>query len=110
MCKPCYTKENPSKPLERTPIKKSTTRLPSVSQQQKERNRIYKDLRDEYLKTHGICECCNQAIAEDIHHKAGRIGDNLFKHFLAVCRPCHQRIEENPEWAKDNGFSISRLT
>jgi hypothetical protein len=30
--------------------------------------------------------------------------------WLAVCRNCHTFIEENPEAAKEMGFSESRLT
>ena len=47
----------------------------------------------------------------DVHHKAGRIGDNYLNisTWLAVCRPCHSWIEENPDAAKELGFSESRL-
>lgn len=47
----------------------------------------------------------------DVHHKAGRVGDNYLKisTWLAVCRNCHTWIENNPEEAKELGFSESRL-
>jgi hypothetical protein len=49
--------------------------------------------------------------AECIHHKAGRIGEKLLdqKNFLAVCMEHHRMIEDNPAWAKENGYSILRL-
>lgn len=48
--------------------------------------------------------------ATDVHHKAGR-GENLLKigTWLAVCRSCHQWIEEHPAEAKELGFSENRL-
>ena len=67
----------------------------------------YYELRDAYLKKNKLCEVCFKKEAMDIHHKAGR-GQNLLKHFLAVCRECHSRIEDNPAWAIKNGYSIKR--
>jgi len=102
MCKKCYSIKNPPQ------IKKSRiSKKPSESLRQ--RLKKYKLLKIQYLATHPICEVCLIKHSQDIHHKAGRIGDNLFQHFLAVCRPCHNRIEENPEWAYENNYSISRL-
>jgi hypothetical protein len=25
---------------------------------------------------------------------------------MAVCRPCHQRIHDNPAWAKEQGYLV----
>lgn len=47
--------------------------------------------------------------ATQIHHKKGRIGDALYNDFLAICEDCHRKVEENPEWAKENGYSVSRI-
>ena len=49
--------------------------------------------------------------AEEVHHKRGRIGDLLLDetHWLAVSRKGHVKIEMNPRWAKEMGFSESRL-
>lgn len=51
------------------------------------------------------------AKATDVHHKAGRTGDNYLKisTWIAVCRNCHRWIEDNPEAAKELGLSESRL-
>lgn len=51
------------------------------------------------------------SISTDVHHKAGRVGDNYLKvsTWLAVCRNCHKWIEENPEAAKELRLSESRL-
>jgi len=68
-----------------------------------------------------ICPVTNQPTT-DIHHKMGRVGfadewarinniplllDERF--WLAVSREGHRQIEENPEWAKENGYSLNRL-
>jgi hypothetical protein len=72
----------------------------------------YKQLRKEFLKKNPYCQAripgCNR-VSTDVHHKGGRVGDNLTSHFLSVCRYCHNWIETHPIAAKELGFSISRL-
>lgn len=102
-CKSCYYKDNPSH------IKKATKEINHTSQSQKDRLKEYSKLRKAYLSSHSVCEVCKQSRAIEVHHKRGRDGQNLFSHFLAVCPPCHHRIEMNPEWAKENNYSESRL-
>lgn len=74
----------------------------------------YGKKRKAYLALHSTCqagltECTGQAT--EIHHKAGKIGENYTKisNFLAVCRNCHNYIELNPDDAKSMGLSESRL-
>lgn len=48
----------------------------------------------------------------DVHHKKGRVG-SLFlnqRYWVALSREGHKYVEENPEWAKENGFSLNRLS
>lgn len=67
------------------------------------------------------CPVTGQQTTE-CHHKMGRVGfadswarinniplllDERF--WLAVSRKGHERIELNPEWAKENGYSLNRL-
>lgn len=49
--------------------------------------------------------------ATEVHHMKGREGAllNDTKYWLAVSREGHIRIENNPEWAKEMGYSLSRL-
>lgn len=44
--------------------------------------------------------------ATEIHHIARRRGSRLndTSKFLAVCRANHERIEQNPSWARANNF------
>lgn len=74
----------------------------------------YSKLREAFLVVKPFCEaklsnCTGKAT--DVHHKSGRVGENYLKiaTWLAVCRPCHTWIEENPEEAKQLGLSDSRL-
>ena len=68
-----------------------------------------------------ICKCCNESAATQVHHKIGRKGyadewallrgiklihDERF--WLEVCSDCHIEIEKNPEWAYQEGYSITR--
>ena len=71
----------------------------------------YKEVRSAYMKKHPKCEVCKRNNATEIHHMAGRIGDKLtdINNFMSVCRECHFLIENNPNWAKEHGYSKSRL-
>lgn len=95
-------KEKLKKP--RTPVKK-------VSDKERVRQQAYRKQRIEFLKSRQNCEVCGTCGDLSVHHKAGRIGDNLTDQstFLAVCIPCHEKIETHPDWAKANGYSTSRL-
>jgi len=82
-----------------------------LSVKRAKQNREYLDLRKAYFYNNPLCEvkfCDN--LATEIHHKKGRIGKLLTdtSNFLAVCRQCHQKIELNPIWAKEQGYSKSR--
>lgn len=102
LCKTCYNATKTVSIKKPIPIKKESTN-------QKRRTKKYLALRKIYLQENPICECCHLERANEIHHKAGRDGENLFKDFLAVCSNCHHNIEMNPEWAKENGYSKTRL-
>lgn len=95
-------------------IKKASSikQIPKVSPKMKVRLREYQRLKKEYLKLHPFCEVllCKSK-ATDIHHKAGRIGENLINtdNFLAVCRHHHTQIELHPHESKEQGYSLDRL-
>jgi hypothetical protein len=95
----------------RTDKKKPKNYISPVSNKKLKELKIYRKNRLVYLKEHPKCEVCGINKADQIHHKAGRVGDDLTdpKNFLAVDDKCHVRIELNPIWAKDNGYSVNRL-
>lgn len=91
-----------------------------MSPRMKAEQAIYRPIRDQYMKKHPVCECCNHAESQDLHHKAGRTGyfdeDSRFKglkllwdvrFFMAVCRSCHNEIHHaDPKWAREQGYLI----
>ena len=105
LCKKTYGKPPNLKLKEMKPI-------PKVSKKRQIENAKYSVLRIEFLskKENQICPISGDPTT-DIHHKRGRIG-GLFldtSHWVALSREAHKFVEENPEWAKKNGFSLSRL-
>lgn len=89
---------------------KNSKRIKPVSSEREKRLEKYNELRISYLKKHRKCEVknCNKEAVE-IHHKKGRIGDNLFNDFLATCHEHHMQIEQDPDWAKHEGYTQSRI-
>lgn len=49
--------------------------------------------------------------ATQVHHMKGRIGDLLLdqRFWLAVSHEGHEKIENNPVWAKEQGYSMNRI-
>lgn len=119
LCKKCWLKINPSKPLKSKSgiptgktIKSPAYRIKSVSDKKLVELKEYRVVRDEYLATNKVCEhpeCSNPS--EDLHHAKGRVGILLTdtRYFKALCRKCHRWVEENPTDAKSMGLSFSRL-
>lgn len=87
----------------RNDIKKSINK---ISDKQKDNLKEYSIVRKEYLTKHPICEVCYINSSTEIHHKAKRTGENLFKYFLAVCRTCHTKIHLEPKWALENNYLL----
>ena len=107
-CKDCWAQhpDKGKKPLQaKKPISKKSSK-------QEKLDALYSVLRETYLKSNPFCKAklhgC-QINATDVHHMAGRGKFMLDQStFLAVCRICHNQIEENPVMAKAMGFSESR--
>jgi len=73
----------------------------------------YGKTRPEYLEEHPFCEAKNCGrLSTEIHHKKGRIGNllNNIKWFMATCHDCHEKIENNPNWARIMGYILSRYS
>jgi len=89
--------------------KNKHTYIAKVSKKRQAENKIYLELRKEFLKDK-ICPITS-SIATEVHHQRGRIG-KLFldtRYWLAVSHEGHVKIENNPEWAIDKGYSLKRL-
>lgn len=91
---------------------KATPAIKREADAKKEMNNQYKKIAKKFITVHPKCQVqgCNQ-VSECVHHKRGRIGELLIdtRYFMAVCFDHHRQIEENPDWAKSNGYSLSRL-
>lgn len=109
------------KPIKRTEIKKSVTistmlRKPIKKESTKraKENREYNKLALSFKLDNPFCHAglsgCTTMTTE-VHHTKGRTGSLLTNvmYFLAVCRNCHDWIENNPAAAKEKGLSTSRL-
>lgn len=85
------------------------------SKKRAKQNRLYLKLREKFLQDNPMCQVglpgCRHT-STTVHHVAGRQGLRLIdvNNFLAACMPCHETIEHEPEMAKENGFSKSRLS
>jgi hypothetical protein len=106
-------------PLRRkTPLRATTriltrTGLKRVSKKRRAVNADYSERRDIFLGLHDCCQvenCTNESA--HIHHLKGRDGANLLDEttWLACCPICHRRIHDNPAWAYEKGYLISRHT
>lgn len=87
------------------------SRIAPRSKKRIAQEKIYNQLRKAFLNKNNICPITGEKTT-DIHHMKGRIGDLLTdtKYWLAVSREAHIMIEQNPEWAKEHGYSLSRLS
>lgn len=76
-------------------------------------NSEYSKLRKVFFDKHPMCQAkihnCSLK-STDVHHMKGRGKYHLdTSTWLSVCRSCHNWIENNPEDAKDLGFSMTRV-
>lgn len=95
---------------EKKPLPK---KIPRRSKKGQKEDRKYTVKRLQFLAQPKNLRCpITGEIATEIHHMKGRVGKLLLddRFWLAVSREGHRRIEENPEWAKEMGYSLSRLT
>jgi len=74
---------------------------------------IYRKLRIEFLEKpeNMFCAVYPDLLATEIHHPFGRLGEHLnaTHEWIPVSREGHIKIETEPAWAKEFGFSGSRL-
>lgn len=83
-----------------------------VSRKRKQQNDDYLELRREFLEENPVCQVCRSDNSSEVHHQRGKEGRWLTEtaEFLAVCRDCHEFIEQNRDWAARTGYLKLRLT
>lgn len=107
-------------------------RISPISAKRKKEASIYLITRNAFIEAHPFCQATikilgldeeavkqwngfaldpmgNQLIisrSQDVHHTAGRSGKNYLDQstWLAVSRTMHERIHNNPSWARANGL------
>ena len=101
-------------PAQKSPLKRPTKKIKTVSKKRAKQNRAYTPLKKKYMEDHPLCEakmigCTGRAT--DLHHVAGRAGKNLLltEHFRALCRNCHDLLEVKDKKARKAGLKTSRL-
>lgn len=68
-------------------------------------SKYWRELRQSYLMSHPVCECCNNALATEVHHKTElkcatsdeemiSLGFDIHN-LMAVCSKCHQEIHRH---------------
>jgi hypothetical protein len=94
------------KPLARKPLKQKSS-LKKMSEKREKEIKEYGVLRKIFLSQNPSCqvESCDHT-ATDVHHVKGRGKYYLdVSTFMAVCRPCHDKIHfESPKWAREKGY------
>jgi hypothetical protein len=87
--------------------------IKKVSYKRKLEDIIYKSERIKFLMLdcNKVCPITKQPTT-DVHHSKGRIGTLYLdkRYWIALSREGHKYVEEHPEWARENGFSLSRLS
>lgn len=89
-------------------VKKKSHKIKSRSKSRLKQEAEYKIIAPIFLEGK-FCPVTG-GVATQVHHKKGRIGKLLtdIRFFLAVSDEGHDKIERNPEWARDMGYSLLR--
>lgn len=90
-------------------VKDKKYRIPKASKKREKENKQYLIQREKFLP--GKFCPINGEQATEVHHMKGRIGKLLLdeNYWLGVSSEGHDKIEKNPEWAKEMGYSLNRL-
>ena len=103
----CHNERNKLK------TKKEFIKIPQISKKRQVEQLKYSVLRIEFLgkSENKVCPITGLETT-DIHHKKGRVGSLYLdtKYWVALSREGHKFVEENPIWAKENGYSLNRLS
>lgn len=93
------------------PVIHKEPKIKQVGKSMASKMQEYSKKKREFMKKHPMCKVFPNLKATDIHHKAGRTGEKLLdeRYWISVSREGHQKIHDFPLWAKEQGFSISRL-
>jgi methionyl-tRNA synthetase len=108
-CKICSHVFKPKK--EPKLLQRSKTPIKKESDRRRLQNIEYRKLRIQFLLENPQCAVYPHLKATTVHHQAGRIEDLLcdVSKWIPASALGHTYIELNPNWAKENNFSLERL-
>lgn len=94
-------------------LKEENPGINKVSKKQEKANRELGKVVKEKKKDTTICQvkspvCIGSPVRS--HHVAGRIGKRMTDpdKIILACDPCNGLIESQDQWARDNGFKVSK--
>lgn len=89
--------------------RKTKRSIPTRKENKQTRDNDYKRLREAYVIQRPTCEFdgCRER-GQSVHHKAGREGDNLFRHLMHLCNHHHRWVHDNPAAARERGYLLTR--
>jgi 5-methylcytosine-specific restriction endonuclease McrA len=83
----------------------------AVSDRRRRRDAVYPARREQvWERGNGMCEHCLMAAMDEVHHIAGRGGDDPHRlsNLVGLCAGCHARAHGEPAWARSVGLMRSR--
>lgn len=112
-CRDCWIRHSQNKPVLTKNSFQSFPKINNKSQKKSKEDAVYSTLRKDFLLLKPTCEAKLEGCSirsTDVHHRKGRGKYYLVTTtWLSACRSCHDYIENNPDQAKQMGFSESRL-
>ncbi|MGZ5302518.1 MAG: hypothetical protein ACXWDO_00250 [Bacteroidia bacterium] len=78
-------------------------------------NKLYEAKKAIFFASHKKCEInspeCNKDAPLHVHHTNGRENERLLNvdYWMAACDYCNSYIESHDEWARENGFKLSKF-
>ena len=93
------------------------SRIKQVSSKRQREQKIYTRERNQFMAEHPRCQCrpdgenqCGNQSTE-CHHRKGRLEYYLrVDTFMACCQGCHEKIEQERDWAKEMGYLLNRAS
>lgn len=117
-CKNCWLKISSSKQSKSKNdtnvqglTKSRPCRIKSVSDKKLVELKLYRQVRDKYLRDNPVCEfpgCSSREV--ELHHKKSRayhLCDESV--FMSICRTHHRWIHDNDNQAREMGFLLSSI-
>ena len=112
------------KPKKVTKLKKSRKRIRPASSKLSYYRGLYSEIRKWFLEQNPNCAVFPDLQATEVHHSKGRshtayadqwaIDNDMpllidARWFIPVSAEGHQKIEKNPDWARERGFTDTRM-